>query len=227
MEGTLQNAHREVVRLAIVGADGETIVDSVRVKEGAFKFSIPAETIERYVQRDLPMMYRLILSYDNQMTTMARCGEHLKINADARNLAGTYRISGGTEAVLFGQLDSALSVFVRQNEKLYDIYQQQLDDDSVRADIECKYMNLVQQHRQFLDDFIQQHPHNMAAYIAFYQSYNRREFFSETEDSALLKSITNALQKQYPEHPYLEKMKLRLEVLELQEQQRKEYNDTH
>jgi len=227
IDGVLQNAHHEWVRLSLVGADNQTVIDSVRVKDGEFHFTIPSETIESLAKTKSPMMYQLSVAYDNSMTTAAQPGEHLNISADARNLAGTYRVNGGTEAVLLGQLDSALSVFSVANQKLYKVYQEQIENDSVRADIEQKYVEMVGQHRRFLENFIRQHPNNLASYIAFYQSYNRRNFFSEIEDYTLLKQITNALNKQYPDNPYLEKMQLRLEVIELQEQQRKEYNDTH
>lgn len=227
IDGTLQNAHHELVRLALVGADEQIVVDSVRVKDGKFQFSIPAETVERLAKTKSPMMYRLSVAYDNSMTTAAKCGEHLRISADARNLAGTYRISGGTEAVLFGQLDSALSVFSTATQKLYKNYQEHIGSDSVRASVERQYVEMVDLHRRYLENFIKQHPDNMASYIAFYQSYNRRNFFSEVDDFAILKQITQALKKQFPDNPYMEKMDLRLQVLELQEQQRKEYNDTH
>lgn len=227
IDGTLQNAHHELVRLALVGADEQIVFDSVRVKDGKFHFSIPAETVDRLAKTKSPMMYQLSVSYDNSMTTLAQCGEHLEISADVRNLAGTYRIKGGKEAVLFGQLDSALSVFVNANQELFKVYEAQIENDSVRASVEQQYVKLVAQHREYLENFIRQHSDNMASYIAFYQSYNRRNFFSEQDDYALLKQITQSLKKQFPDNPYMEKMELRLQVLELLEQQRKEYNDTH
>ena len=67
----------------------------------------------------------------------------------------------------------------------------------------------------------------MASYIAFYQGYNRRSFFNEQEDKALLRTITNTLKKHYPDNPYVQNMQRRLEMLDLMELERNTQDDTH
>ena len=125
----------------------------------------------------VPMMFQLFLSEENSLATMAKKGDRLKITADAEDLTRTYQISGGEEAVLMHQLDSTLTAFVIPTEKLYETYQENSENDSVRADIEAQYVKMLQDHKDYLREFIQNHPDNMASYIAFFQSYNRRNFF--------------------------------------------------
>ena len=47
----------------------------------------------------------------------------------------------------------------------------------------------------------------MASYIAFFQSYNRRNFFDIYQDLDILKQINNNLSKVYPESEYVKAMK--------------------
>jgi len=67
----------------------------------------------------------------------------------------------------------------------------------------------------------------MASYIAFYQSYNRRCFFDENENLPLLKKITEALQKKYPNNEYVKGMQQRVEALEMAKKEKIQQYDTH
>ena len=147
---------------------------------------------------------------------MAKKGEHLKITADAKDMVRTYNISGGEEAVLIHQLDSSLTAFVIPSEKLYEEYQKTMEDDSARAEIEAQYVVMLQNHRQYLENFINMHPSNMASYIAFYQSYNRRNFFDIYHDLDVLKKINANMEKVYPESEYVKSMKNIVEMVEMQ-----------
>ena len=84
----------------------------------------------------------------------------------------------------------------------------------MRADIEVQYNELVRKHRQYLEGFIAAHPRNMASYIAFYQSYNRRSFFDVQQDLDLLKQINANMSKIYPESEYVKTMIHVVEMVE-------------
>ena len=199
----------------------------MKLKDGHFEFSVKAESQEEKDRLETPMLYQIMLSQDNMITTIAQKGDHLNIQGDSRDLLRTYHIQGGEEAMLMWQLDSALNTFVQPTDRLYSIYQKNLDNDSIRADIESQYMILLQKHTQYLTNFIQKHPQNMASYIAFYQSYNRRCFFDENENLPLLKKITSALQKKYPNNEYVKGMQQRVEALEMAKAEKTQQYDTH
>ena len=204
ISGDINHADNQMIRLALITSDGMDIIDSTNLRNGKFEFKISSED-ERIKEREnTPMMFQLFLSEENCLSTMAKKGEHLQITADAENLTRTYHISGGEEAVLMQQLDSALTAFVVPVDQLYETYQKNVTDDSVRAEIEQKYMVLLQNHRQYLENFIETHPNNMASYFAFYQSYNRRNFFDIYHDLDVLKRINANMQKVYPESEYAE-----------------------
>ncbi|MBO6080630.1 MAG: DUF4369 domain-containing protein [Bacteroidales bacterium] len=216
ISGNLSNANDQMIRLALITSDGMDFIDSTNLHNGQFEFKISSENELIKERENAPMMFQLFLSEDNCLATMAMKGEHLKITADANDMARTYNISGGEEAVLIHQLDSSLTAFVIPSEKLYEEYQKTMEDDSARAEIEAQYVVMLQNHRQYLENFIEKHPNNMASYIAFYQSYNRRNFFDIYRDLDVLKKINANMEKVYPESEYVKSMKNIVEMVEMQ-----------
>lgn len=215
IEGDIQNGGNQMIRLALITAEGMDMIDSANLQDGHFLFKISSEN-ERIKEREnSPMMFQLFLSEDNSLATMAKKGDRLKLTADAQDLTRTYKITGGEEAVLMYQLDSSLTAFVIPTEKLYETYQKNSENDTIRAEIEAQYVNMLQNHQKYLQDFIKSHPNNMASYIAFFQSYNRRNFFDIYQDLDILKQINNNLSKVYPESEYVKAMKNMADLIEM------------
>jgi hypothetical protein len=215
ISGDIQNGGNQMIRLALITAEGMDIIDSAMMRDGHFEFKISSED-ERIKEREnAPMMFQLFLSEENSLATMAKKGDRLQITADVQDLARTYSISGGEEAVLMHQLDSTLTAFVIPTEKMFEHYEENMYNDSVKAEIEAEYVSMLQQHRQYLEDFIDKHPNNMACYIAFFQSYNRRTFFDPLEDLDVLKQINANMMKVYPESEYVKAMVNMADMIEL------------
>ncbi len=217
MEGDIKGGGSSELVLAMVTNDGLLMLDSVKMKDGHFRFEIKPETKDDFANVSTPMMYQLMLSPYNTLTTIAQGGDRLVFDAEAEGLVSSYRVSGGEEAVLVCQLDSALHAFAQSVEQLYAFYMKNLDDDSARAEVEKNYLHLRQEHKQYLQSFIQQHPDKMASYIAFYQSYNRGVFFNEVNDREMLETITQSLKNKYPNNPYIQNMQRRMQMLDLME----------
>ena len=214
ISGDIQNGGDKMLRLALITTEGMDIIDSANMRDGHFEFKISSED-ERIKEREnAPMMFQLFLSEENSLATMAKKGERLKITADAEDMTRTYHISGGEEAMLMHQLDSSLTAFVIPTEKMYETYQKNSENDSVRAEIEAQYVKMLQDHKNYLRGFIQNHPDNMASYIAFFQSYNRRNFFDIYQDLGMLKQINNNLSRVYPESEYVKAMKNMANMIE-------------
>ena len=216
ISGDIKNGGNQMVRLALITADGMDIIDSANMRDGHFEFKVSSENELIKERENNPMMFQLFLSEENSLATMAKKGEHLKITADAQNLIRTYQVTGGEEAILMHQLDSALTAFVIPAEKLFEDYSENMYNDSVKAAIEAQYLPMLQQHRQYLEDFINKHPNNMACYIAFYQSYNRRTFFDPLQDLDVLKKINANMMKVYPKSEYVVAMTRMAEMLDSQ-----------
>jgi len=214
ISGDIRNGGNAKMTLALITADGLEKIDSTNLHDGHFEFKISSENELIKERENAPMMFQLFLSDDNSVATMAKKGEKLTITADAQDLTKTYRISGGEEAVLIQQLDSSLTAFIAAADSLYGIYEKNIENDSVRADIDAQYMKHVKSHRRYLEGFIAAHPNNMASYIAFYQSYNRRSFFDVYQDLDVLKQINANMSKVYPESEYVKTMTHIAEMME-------------
>ena len=217
ISGDIKDGGNQKIMLALITAEGMEMMDSTNMKNGHFEFKVSSKNELIKERENAPMMFQLFLSESNSLATMAKKGEKLKITADAKDLTQTYHISGGEEAVLMQQLDSALNVFVTEANKLYDVYQENMENDSARGEIETKYMNLLFGHREFLEKFIASHPNNMASYIAFFQSYNRRNFFDIYQDLDVLKKINDNMSKIYPESEYVKTMIHIVEMVEIRQ----------
>lgn len=214
ISGNIRNGGNAKMTLALITADGLEKIDSTNLRDGHFEFKISSENELVKERENAPMMFQLFLSDDNSIATMAKKGEKLKITADAQDMTKTYRISGGEEAVLIQQLDSTLTGFIAVADSLYGIYEKNIENDSVRADVDAQYMGHVKSHRRYLERFIAEHPNNMASYIAFYQSYNRRSFFDIYQDLDVLKQINTNMSKVYPDNEYVKTMTRIAEMLE-------------
>ena len=226
ISGDIKDGGNQMVRLALITSEGMEMIESVNMRNGHFEFKISSED-ERIKEREnAPMMFQLFLSEENSLSTMAKKGERLKITADAQDLTRTYCITGGEEAALIHQLDSSLTAFVIPTEKLYETYQNNSENDSIRSEIEAQYVKMLHNHQQYLQDFIQNHPNNMASYIAFFQSYNRRNFFDIYMDLDMLKQINSNLSKVYPESEYVKSMTNLADMVEMRlEAAAKEYSE--
>ena len=225
--GDIHDGGNQMIRLALITSEGMEMIDSMNLQNGHFEFKLSSENEQIKERENAPMMFQLFLSEENSLSTMAKKGERLKITADAQDLTRTYHISGGEEAILIHQLDSSLTAFVIPTEKLYETYQKNGENDSVRAEIEAKYVKMLQNHQQYLQDFIKSHPNNMASYIAFFQSYNRRNFFDIYQDLDILKQINNSLSKVYPESEYVKAMTNLADMVEMRlDAAAKEYSES-
>ena len=133
------------------------------------------------------------------MTTIAKRGDRLQIAADANNLAKSYTIQGSDDAKRMLQLDRMLSHFIDTLESLYQIYEQHIEEDDVRAYVEEQYNGLSSQYSADLIRFIKQNSCSMVSIPAFYQTYNRKRFLDEEEHLEILQLIHHDLKEKYPD----------------------------
>ncbi len=208
IEGDLDNNIAKRIYLSKITPDGTILIDSTEIRQGHFRFNIKTE------ENVEPVIYQLSLSSVNSMNTIAKSGDRLQIAADANNLAKSYTIQGGNDAELMLQLDRMLTAFIDTVDLLYAIYEQNLEDDEIRAEIDLRYNQLLTRYSSDLIRFIQQNSQSMVAIPAFYQMYNRRQFLQEEENLPLLRLIYNDLKKKYPDNENVIFLKKRIELIE-------------
>ena len=212
-KGRLSNNIEKQIYLYKVTPDGNFLIDSSEIKNGNFIFEVSGSNKAEKMALKEPAFYRLMLNPDNAFTTIARSGEKIEIKADADNLVKTYTVPGSKDAVLLWQLDQQLKNFIDTTDLLYSIYNANIEDDSVRMQIENEYNKLILNHSNYLKKFIADNPSSLATLIAFYQIYNKRKFLDETENFDLLKNIYNQLLVYYPTNENVIFLKKRIELI--------------
>ena len=193
--------------------DGFTLFDSTEIKNGEFNFTLKSTDEISRQRRSTPTFFQLSLQPNQAFTTLAKNGEVLEIEADARNMAKSYNIKGAEDARLMHRLDKQLALFIDSTDILTSIYQSEIENDSVRGLVEKAYNQLVYNHTTFLKDFIAENPTSIATIAAFYQRYNRKIFFIEDENLPLLEQIYQQLVIIYPDNENIKWINNRIEMI--------------
>ena len=114
-------------------------------------------------------------------------------------------------------MDRQLSRFIDSTEVLQTIYENEIEDDSIRSRVEYVYLILVENHTKYLLNFISSHPNSMTTIAAFYQRYNRKIFLPEEENLALLQQIYQNLVILYPDNQNVQYLKKRIASIEFKQ----------
>lgn len=209
--GELEENIESTITLYKVTPEGEIIVDSAPIEKG--KFKLKTNKISKKELKEYPAFFKISLSKNNHILTVASPGEKIYIKANAKSLVKNYTVSGGKDAVLMYQLDHQLKLFVDSTETLQKIYEINQYDDSVKTIIEAKYSIYIENQKRFLVQFIEKNPTSITTLTAFYQKFNRRIFIPENENLPLLMQISSRLEATYPENPNVIYIKERVKSL--------------
>lgn len=210
IRGMIEGANGRTLHLAILGNDGLTTIDSTVIRNGDFDFRISKKLCQEIMPGEESLFFNLSFSEDNSMTTLAGMGECVELRlTNPDRIVEAYQATGAADAVLMRQLDSALSVFASHTDTLLHLYQIHQNSDSIRADIENHYNSLVEDHRQYLRNFILQHPKSLSSIIAFYRVYNHHRFLDDDTDADIFRLMTDSLSAKYPQSQYVEYLKTR------------------
>ncbi|MCQ2286035.1 MAG: DUF4369 domain-containing protein [Bacteroidales bacterium] len=219
VSGHLTNCRNGFLYFSEIRPDGPEFIDSVPITNGDFEFKINSSDKLTQKRRATPFFLQITLDNKNLgFTTSAKNGENLVLSGDAMNFTKSYSISGSTEAENMLALDRQLSLFIDSTDYLYAIYEDNIDNDEVRAQVENAYVQIAAHHTEFLRSFIARHPHSFASMAAFYQRYNRHIFLDEKENEALLEKLFLSLSEVYPVNENVLFLKQRLEKIEAEQE---------
>lgn len=207
--GELSHCKYSKIYLYKVTPTGTFVIDSSEIIQGKFSLT---DNMDQYSDpNNYPCFYKVFLTQKNHILTIASMGESLHFKANADSLVKTYHVSGGHDAQLLNQLDIRLKMFVDSVETLYDSYETNQYNDSVKVMIETKYNKLVENHQKYLLDFIHTNKESLVTLTAFYQTFNRRIFFPEKENIPLLTEMYLSLKVKYPKNDNISYIKSRIE----------------
>ena len=215
IRGKLTDNHHKMIYLSKVTVDGTVLYDSTEIRGGKFSFKIKANDEQGRLQLREPAFYQLSISSNNAFATIARAGEKLMVNAVADSLVQTYTICGGRDAELMQQLDHQMKLYIDTVNWLENVAKfLPVDNDSIREEMEIAYMQKVDNHTRWLNNFIQQNKTSLAVIPAFYRFYGRRHFFEEEKNLDLLKKVYQDLNEIYPNNENVQYLKQRIDIVE-------------
>lgn len=188
--GRISHADKTVLYLDEVDVYASRPADSIVLKEnGKFRFTFDTR---------VPCFYQLRLSPDKIIILFPKPGEHLEVNADARNLMPSLSIDGSHDTEQVTKLIRALE----ETRVRLDSLQQQYNlaqDDTIKERLNKAYQDAMESHRKFSITFILTHYNSLASLYALYQQYQPGFYvFHKFQDIQFFKIVSDSLGKYVP-----------------------------
>ncbi|OFY87310.1 MAG: hypothetical protein A3F72_17585 [Bacteroidetes bacterium RIFCSPLOWO2_12_FULL_35_15] len=194
LKGKLDNSHSEMIFLELMSPDGLKTIDSVTLDD-------KGEFVMTPYMADIGF-YRLKISPKNFATFIFDANQQVTVNGNAEDLGNTYTVEGSPDSKLFWEINQVSIKNYRQRDSLqktFQAYVNMVKMDSVRIDsmsnaLEKPYNELINEHNNYLKDFIEKHPESFASLVAIQQL--PAEQFMDTYiklDGTLLAKYPNSL----------------------------------
>lgn len=169
LKGKLGNAHGDTLFLEKMGTDGLIKVDTAILDENGEFTMNPVITEIGF--------YRLKTSDRNFATFIFDTNQKVSITGDVADLGNSYNVEGSEDSKLFWEVNIASAESYRKRDSLQKIFQAfvnmtQMDSlriDSMSNELEKPYTQLVNEHNQYLKEFIEKHTSSFASLAAIQQ----------------------------------------------------------
>ena len=215
IEGHIDNCTGRYIYFSEVRPDGLEFIDSARLDGGDFKISLSSSSDDVAARRSSPFFLQITLDNKNYgFTTLAKNGDLLNVCGDASSFPKSYSVNGSSEAENMRFLDEHLSLFIDSVVFLNTIYEDNIESDTIRAQVEAAYLQIVDNHTVFLKNYIESHRNSLSSIAAFYQRYNSRFFFDEKRELDILKNIYSSLSEIYKDNENVDFLKNRIAKVE-------------
>lgn len=204
VKGKFMKSNYKVCILDEVLPDEIVTKDTILLIDNGFSYFVP--TIEKG-------FYRIRFDDTVAITFIAGNKDNILLEGNLSDIKNTQKISGNEESELFLQVNKKVHEMYLITDSLTKIFKQyenteQFDSITVHLD-SCYYRNF-HLYRNYLYDFIIQHPNKLASISAFYQKIGHRNFFSSVDDRELLNKMVHELSISYPNNQHVIALKKRL-----------------
>ena len=191
LSGKLENCNECSLYLMEMESSGVKSLDTIRTdKKGNFKVT------EQLLEESI-----FILQGRNDYIMLCpKQDENITITADYENLATTYTIKGSGESsklkVLGDEQTKTRFALKMLSEQLAqaNIYNM----DSVRKEITNIFINIREQQKQFIINYINSNKGSLTTLVALYRNFENRPLIDYNKDFDIYKQVLEGLQKTYP-----------------------------
>ncbi|MRT91532.1 TlpA disulfide reductase family protein [Ancylomarina sp. 16SWW S1-10-2] len=190
-------------------ASAETI-DSVKLdKDGDFRFKTKSTE---------PGFYLLRLSNGKLITLLANPDEKIEVNSISTHMSRAYTVSGSTGSALVKDLNDKL----KETKDSIAVIRKQLEEkksdinySSISQNLIAKYVELIQDQREFSTNFIMKNATSLSSYLALYQKIDKNTYaLNENSDIKFAKVVASSMRALYPEHEYTKAVLANLKEME-------------
>ena len=196
VEGRIENADGAMVYLQRMDLNRVVTIDSTKLNaNGKFEFS--GERLKE------PTFFLLKMSEKNYITLLADTTETIEIHGDSKDLEGSYELKNSIGSVYVQILNRRLRKLNKGIDKLIKDYKQ-LDkkDNEAAKRLETEYQELIQEHKDFVGEFIMDNPRSYAGYYALFQRLNDNSYVMnvmDKQDQVYFATLGTSLNLFYPE----------------------------
>ncbi len=182
---------------------------------------IPTDTIlllnnsfSHTINRTEKGFYRIRFEDTVYITFIAGEKDNISIKGNLDNIKNTQEITGNEESKLFLEVNKKIHEMYLITDSLSKIFLDQKDHEDfarISEELNASYFYYFNLYKEYLHDFIIQHPNKLASISAFYQKIGHRSFFSSEEDRELLEKMIKELSISYPNNQHVIALKEKLE----------------
>jgi len=204
ISGQITNAPQKTLLLQELGISNVITLDSIELSnKGAFKFKLP--------KIEYPKFFLLKLSEDNFITLLADSTEQIEVIAEGNDLAGSYTVKNSLGSKYVKVLNTKLNKTKAAVDSLANLYNQYIETDKEQAEkIKLQVAKVVEDQKDFINDFVMSNPKSFASYYAIFQRYNNGNLVLDPyqkKDLILFNTVATSMDVYYPKSPRSEQLK--------------------
>ncbi|WP_430812008.1 MULTISPECIES: redoxin domain-containing protein [unclassified Carboxylicivirga] len=193
ISGHIEGGKGKTLYLQQRGLSSTVTIDSVKLKSGDFEFKQ-----ERLSE---PGFLVLALSENNFITLLADTTEHIIVEADAKNLETSYQIRNSIGSVYIQMFNKRVRALNKELNALVAQYKA-TEDKAERIALEREYQERLNEHKDFVGEFIMKNPRSFAGYYALFQTLDDNSAVMDVydkKDQVYFSTLATSLNLYYPE----------------------------
>lgn len=196
ISGVIENGAGKILYFQKMGLNETTTLDSVRLKNNG-EFSFSGDRLNE------PTFLLLKLNNHNYITLLADSTESIEVFAKAQNLEETYRLSNSIGSAYIQIFNKRIRNLNAELERVIDDFKQlDKNDKESTKKLEDKYHQLLNDHKEFVGEFIMENPRSYAGYYALFQRLNDNSQVMNvmnSKDQVFFSTLATSLNLYYPE----------------------------
>jgi peroxiredoxin len=149
--------------------------------------------------------YLLKTSDDNLLLLQLEKGEQVKITSNKKRFSDGYEISGSPGSERLGDFEDFMQTQRVRIDSIADIYYDARGRDDfieVKSRLDSVYAVIVDDHRQYIRNFVKTHPSSLTALIIINRSLGQNNVLDEEKDFKLFHTLDSALMEKYPDNKH-------------------------